>query len=161
MRKNADSLYCIRGLEKEEVIKFNFLFYTAKKSEWKYAICEQYKNIVKEKINNHGERLIICNDEMLDTKHSTLTISIYNTGICLVQGNDLESFEEKFSQMKTVATNMNNPQDPVESPEPQPLTSDQPKDEKAKENDTAKTVAEKTSSSVNELADDFSAMPVK
>lgn len=157
MRENPDTLYCDKTLQSGEKYKTDLIFYSTQISVWKSEICDQFKHFNKDDIDC-GERIIIFYDEKRDTNHPVLTISCYNTGIILVQGNDmyLSSFENKFSELKaTVFKNRTNTNtiNLAESTQPQPSTSNiQLKDEKER---AEETVAEETSS-VNELTESFS-----
>lgn len=104
LQNNPDVLFTDFTMHRGKRIKNNFIFHTDYLSEWKSVLCKHYDHICKEGIGRGG-RLIVCENENLDTDNPELTITYYTKGTILVQGNEngLNSFEENFPQLKAEA----------------------------------------------------------
>lgn len=101
LKSNPEVLFTDFTVQKGKRIKSNLIFHTDCPYKWKSALCQHYDHICKEGIGRGG-RLIICEDEKLDTENPELTITYYTKGTILIQGNEksLNSFETAFPELK-------------------------------------------------------------
>lgn len=156
LKANPHTLYADDSLDQIDLI-----FYTTQIAAWKSTFCDEYKHVVKNSINA-GERLTICQDEMLDTNNPILTISCYTNGTVLVQAYEasLKSFEQIFPRLKATVERKRD-----QTPDSPPSTSaHQQKEEQqcqAEERDQPQTAAEETKLSIAKLTDDFSELKSK
>ncbi|XDV25746.1 hypothetical protein PO909_029612 [Leuciscus waleckii] len=169
LRNNIHELYV-------DTSQQNLTFYTPVIAEWISTFCDEYKYVSKKPLDN-GKRLTICNDQSLDAKKTTLTISCYNTGIVLVQSYEesLNIFQGKFPQLKARVEHKEdqtpvNSSGSVESPETSPpstsdhqLTEEQqgPTEKRAEERDQPQTAAEENNLSITKLTTKFSELKSK